>query len=194
MGHTPEQRDKHALCGAKKKNGEPCRAFAGQKTDHPGIGKCWKHGGNSPSHKKHALAIEAQRQMIVLSEPVAQQPLESLLELHSRAVGQVAFAHSRIVKMSPEEYASAQGQLFLKMYTDERDRLGRIAEVCVKAGVQVKMLELQEAEAQQLTFFLDAVLDRLNLTEEQQHALPEAIDRALPLIEGEAREVLTTIA
>ena len=36
-------------CGAKKKNGETCRAAAGQGTRHIGTGRCKFHGGNAAS-------------------------------------------------------------------------------------------------------------------------------------------------
>lgn len=32
-------------CGAKKRAGGTCRQFAGERTAHPGEGKCWRHGG-----------------------------------------------------------------------------------------------------------------------------------------------------
>lgn len=35
-------------CGAKTKSGKPCRHFAGMRTDHPGEGRCWLHGGATP--------------------------------------------------------------------------------------------------------------------------------------------------
>ena len=59
--------------------------------------------------------------MIVLSEPQSDKdPLHTLLDLHARAAGQVSFAYQRIKDMTPDEYASPEGQMFLKMYTDER--------------------------------------------------------------------------
>ena len=36
------------LCGAKKKSGGTCGNTAGKKTDHPGLGRCWLHGGATP--------------------------------------------------------------------------------------------------------------------------------------------------
>jgi rubredoxin len=41
-GNTSEQRDHLStpLCGARKKTGEECRAFAGQGTPHLGVGNC----------------------------------------------------------------------------------------------------------------------------------------------------------
>lgn len=35
------------LCGAKTRSGKPCKNPAGLRTQHPGTGKCYKHGGNS---------------------------------------------------------------------------------------------------------------------------------------------------
>jgi hypothetical protein len=64
MPHTPEQRDKQPLCGAKKKkkkkkkkNGEKCRAFAGQGTAHFGYGRCRFHLGNTQTHGRGWVGI-----------------------------------------------------------------------------------------------------------------------------------------
>jgi len=35
-------------CGAKTRSGKPCGYPAGYKTDHPGEGKCYLHGGRTP--------------------------------------------------------------------------------------------------------------------------------------------------
>ena len=59
MPHTPEQRNRHALCEAKKKNGDKCRLFAGQGTSHSGVGRCKYHLGNSKNHEAHAVRVEA---------------------------------------------------------------------------------------------------------------------------------------
>jgi methylphosphotriester-DNA--protein-cysteine methyltransferase len=189
MGYTSEQRDSLStpLCLAKKKNGTLCRAFAGQGTDHLGIGRCKYHGGATSSHKKHARAVEIQRQMIVLSEPSDTDPLNSLLELHSRAAGQVSYAFQRIKDMTPDDFASAEGQMFLKMYTDERERLARIAEVCARAGIEDKLLKIQERQFAVLVRWFDEILGSLDLTERQLDRLPAAIDAAQPILEGKAR-------
>jgi hypothetical protein len=191
MGYTSAQRNSLStpLCKAKKKNGELCRAFAGQGTDHLRIGRCKYHGGSTASHRQHATAIEAQRQMIVLSDVTERDPHGTLLEMHNRAHAQTRWAEQRIKNMTPEDHASPEGQTFLKMYFEERERLGRIAEVCVKAGVQIKMLEIQEAQTVILVQWFDAVLSRLNLNEKQLDAIPAALDAAAPFLEGRAREL-----
>src|SRR5438045_1467314 len=39
LAYTPDQKDRHGICGAKKKSGEPCRNFAGLGTPHKGVGR-----------------------------------------------------------------------------------------------------------------------------------------------------------
>lgn len=40
-------REPKQICGAHTEKG-PCRQPAGARTDHPGDGKCWLHGGRTP--------------------------------------------------------------------------------------------------------------------------------------------------
>ena len=41
-----KRREPHAVCGAHaRRTGKPCRHPAGFRTDHPGEGRCWLHGG-----------------------------------------------------------------------------------------------------------------------------------------------------
>jgi hypothetical protein len=43
-------RDDQKLCGfPKTQSGRPCRNYRGFKTDHPGYGRCYKHGGMAPN-------------------------------------------------------------------------------------------------------------------------------------------------
>lgn len=74
MPVTPEQRSMHDLCGAKKKNGELCRAYAGQGTDHPGVGRCKFHLGNAPNLKKHAAKQQEADRRVRRSDPDRPKP------------------------------------------------------------------------------------------------------------------------
>jgi hypothetical protein len=77
-------------CGAEKRQ-EPygyCGLPAGWGTDHPGIGKCRKHGGNTRNHRRAAKREEAEgeAQRMVALAGVDQDPIEHLLEsLHLAA-------------------------------------------------------------------------------------------------------------
>src|SRR4051794_38899789 len=60
---------RHALCGATKKNGEPCGNLAGTGTTHSGTGPCKWHGGATPSAQKRA-ALEVAKQDAGALSPV----------------------------------------------------------------------------------------------------------------------------
>lgn len=49
MCPAKEPRPHAPLCGAPNKRGNgTCKQTAGSRTDHPGQGRCWLHGGRSP--------------------------------------------------------------------------------------------------------------------------------------------------
>src|SRR4051794_2422133 len=48
-----------ALCGAQRRNGDPCRRPAGWGTQHAGYGACKLHGGSTPNGHVHAAKLEA---------------------------------------------------------------------------------------------------------------------------------------
>src|SRR4051812_48589995 len=93
MAHTPEQRSAQQLCGARKKNGTLCRAFAGQGTDHPGYGKCKYHFGSSPSHRKHAAVAKAKQRIIEsgIGTPIDISPGMALLMAVRLSAGHLSF-------------------------------------------------------------------------------------------------------
>jgi hypothetical protein len=48
--------DRH--CGAKTREGPPCVRGKGERTGHPGEGRCWLHGGNSKTtHGAYASVL-----------------------------------------------------------------------------------------------------------------------------------------
>jgi hypothetical protein len=61
-----QRRAAHPKCGrpCKTKNGAPCENAAGQRTNHVGVGACWKHGGNGGRPVKHGLYSKIERPRI----------------------------------------------------------------------------------------------------------------------------------
>lgn len=51
------------ICGAERRKGGPCTYGAGERTTHPGQGKCWRHGGTKPGDKrlKHGKRSKVKR-------------------------------------------------------------------------------------------------------------------------------------
>jgi hypothetical protein len=144
---TPEQRDQVPLCGARKKNRELCRAFAGQGTNHPGTGRCKYHGGSTPNHGKRAITQEMKRRMVTMGEPDEDiTAIGALLSELYASTGHVAWLRQQIADMSPEHLGTVEGQAIISLYSSERDRKTKIAKMATEAGVdeaQVRVAETQ---------------------------------------------------
>ena len=115
MPPTREQRDAHQLCGAKTKSGSPCRMFAGQGTSHVGIGRCFRHGGASPNHEKHAAKISLQQRLHSEAEALTgeeAQPHRVLKNLLQQTGGRLRWLDKEIAR---EHSAEAE-----RMFKQER--------------------------------------------------------------------------
>src|SRR5215213_1628910 len=121
MAMTSEKRSTYKLCGAKKKNGEKCRNFAGQGTDHLGIGRCKFHFGNARNHKIHAAKVEAMQRMAWGGEAIEMHPHEALLQMLYLAAGHVAFLREMIG--TAEDLESNKTVYLVRLYGEERDRV-----------------------------------------------------------------------
>lgn len=178
MAHTPQQREAHPLCGAKKKNGDTCRAFAGQGTDHRGVGRCKNHGGSTRTHKQHAVVTEAKRRMVKLGEPVPGiQPHQALLALLRATAGHCAWLHREVGGL--EDLSSHEGRVIVELYDSERDRLTRIAKACSDVGVADRDIRIHEQEAALFATAVDRAAEAIGMDASTRRQLHEEIARAL---------------
>lgn len=71
------------VCGAWRRDEDPCDAPAGLGTSHPGYGRCQQHYGDTPRHRIRAAELEAiakaEHVATVLGLPVALDVPEELL-------------------------------------------------------------------------------------------------------------------
>lgn len=178
--HTSEQRDHLStpLCGAKKKDGSRCRAFAGQGTDHSGTGKCRWHGGATTSHRKHAVTVEAKRRMITMGQPLeAVTAPEALMGLLRSSAGHVAWLAEEVAAL--DSLAGHDAQVLVSLYDSERDRLTRVGEACIRAGVAESIVRVQQAHvAATLQAIRDAARD-IGLNRDELQALGVALRKRL---------------
>jgi hypothetical protein len=188
MAHTREQRDKlrTPLCGARTRGtGQPCRLFAGQGTDHLGIGRCSRHGGSTQTHRTHAIGVEITRRMVALAQPIedvtAPEVLERLLFV---SAGYVAILEHEVA--SAGELGTKQADATVRLWNEERDRLARISEQCVRSGISERMVRIKEAEAAVMMATVKGVLDELRLTSGQRQAVGPALRKhAARLAQGD---------
>jgi hypothetical protein len=158
VAHTSEQRDHLStpLCGAKKRNGETCRAFAGQGTDHKGVGRCKNHGGSTRTHKSNAIVVEAKRRMVKLGEPVPGiEPHEALLAVLRATAGHVAWLHREVAGL--EDLASQESRVVVTLYDNEagalaeqrtrRDKVRMARDEAVQELARIREERFQERHA-----------------------------------------------
>ena len=179
MPHTPEQRDRHALCGARRKNGEPCRKFAGEGTNHPGVGRCRFHLGNSKNHEAHAVRVEAQRRLIEFGQPMVIEPTEALLSVLHLSAGHLAWVRDKLAGL--DDKTTFEGQVLMRLWNEERDRVARISKAALDAGVAERQVRLAEHYGEQLARLLSAIFEdpELGLNGRQRAQLPDTLRRHL---------------
>jgi hypothetical protein len=173
---TPEQRNRHAMCGAKKRNGETCRAYAGQGTDHPGTGACKFHGGATRNHGKSAVKQELTRRMVTLGEPVENVTAVSALlsELYA-STGHVEWLRQEIATMSKDDLGTIEGLAIVRLYDTERDRKTRIAKLCSEAGVDEAAVRVAEAQVTILGNALQRACDTAGIDDTTKRRIGAAL-------------------
>lgn len=179
-GHTSEQRDNLStpLCGAKKRDGSKCRAFAGQGTDHPGIGTCRWHGGATAAHKKHAVALDARQRMARFGTPIENiSAPEALMGLLRASAGHVAFLLEEVTAL--DALASHEAQVIVDLYDRERDRLVRVSEACVRAGVAEHVISMEQGQAAMTVRAVRDAAGDVGLNRTQLQALGVALRKRL---------------
>jgi hypothetical protein len=189
MGHTSEQRDKHALCGAKSRTtGNPCRKFAGEGTDHRGYGNCKYHGGNSPNGKKYGLKLEAKRRMVTLGAPIDDiSPEQALLAVLRATAGHVSWLHGEIGLI--EDVSSCDAEVIFRLYDTERDRLARIGDACARAGIAEWQVKVAASQVEVIGRSLAAACEQAGLSEAQRRAVGAALRKELAAHAAESPEV-----
>jgi hypothetical protein len=177
-GHTPEQRSQHALCGAKKRDGSLCRAFAGQGTDHSGIGVCKFHGGNTTAHRQRAVAIEATRRMVKFGQPVRDaQPTSVLLAELAATAGAVEWLRAEVGAL--QDLGTHEASVLVRLLAEERDRSVRVAEACIRSGVAEAQVRVLESQVIQTVVAIRHAAQAIGLSNSQIQALGAALREQL---------------
>jgi hypothetical protein len=174
---TSEERSEYPLCGARKKNGERCRSFAGQGTDHLGTGPCKFHLGNSKNHRLHAAKVEAQAKAAQFGELYDLEPVEALLWMVRMSAGQVRYLQ-REIEEAGDKFETAAAT---RLWNEERDRLARISKAAIHGGVAERAIVLAERTGTAIGEVLRNVFwdPELGLTRDQRERLPDLLRRHL---------------
>lgn len=162
-------RDSTTCCWISKSGRPPCRHWKGFRTNHPGIGACFLHGGNSPPHVISAEREMARRAVQTLGLPVDISPQEALLREVHRTAGHVEFLGQIVANMPQEELTwgqesktegiahtgkrvlseefRARPSIWYRMYQEERRHLVEVCRTAIACGIAEREVRLREAQA-----------------------------------------------
>lgn len=187
-------------CNARTKSGTTCRKPAGAGTNHPGIGRCKHHLGNTQLNQVRAakeLAIQRGGELDL-------DPLEALLLTVRRAAmwericaqhaadltdDELVVTHKRertVLHGDRDSYVETSNQTDLNIWLREHhkalDQLARLAKCAKDAGVQDRLVRLEECMVILQADAFKLLLDLLGVADHPD--APKAMRAALELIQG----------
>jgi hypothetical protein len=185
---SAKARNKQPLCGAKRRSdGKKCRNFAGFKTDHAGVGRCFLHGGSTRTHKRHAVKVEAERLTArEFGKPKRVMPGAALMEMLETAYGLVHWLANELAKH--KDLTTFEARVLVQAHAQERDRVAHIAKTALDAGVQERQILLAERWGELIARAIEGILGDLNLTSGQKQSVPTVVRRHLMLMAGDPEE------
>jgi len=200
----PQTRGTGWYCGAQKRDGtgETCKLRAGHGTDHPGVGRCRRHGGNTDSHRAAAREEIAERAVVTYGLPVEIDARAALEQELWRTAGHVAWLQALIQSQGTDDlkqyapagtYKSAvdgedralvweRPSIWLDLYHRERKHLRSVAKDCAAVGVEERRVRLAELLGGQIAGIIGAVLRDLDVFDDPR--APDVVRKHLAVIEG----------
>lgn len=181
-------------CGAKGRNGTPCKRPAGTGTDHVGIGYCKHHGGSTPTHIKAANKQKAEIAVATYGLPREIDPHAALIEELHRTAGHVAWLSDMIgqferdkdlIQTSFSEHGSVDSPaVWVEMYDRERRHFASVAKTCISVGIEERRVRLAEQQGELMAQVIRGIFTDLDIpiTEEVQ----SVVRRNLTVIQGGA--------
>ncbi|MEU8199526.1 hypothetical protein AB0C10_37655 [Microbispora amethystogenes] len=180
-GHVCCDRNK---CHADKRDegGGYCHQPAGWGTEHVGVGRCRKHGGNTPSHRAAARQEHARRAVVTYGLPREIDPAAALLEEVHRTAGHVAWLNAKVSEMEEgdlvwgvtEEVDKSSGEfpgtdttkaakpnIWLELYRQERKHLVEVSAAAIRSGVDAALVRLTEQQGAILAGVVSRTADGL---------------------------------
>lgn len=172
-------------CTAKAKStGQRCK-----RRPIPGGNVCVKHGGRAPQTiNAAARRVEERKALLALETfglPRTVDPHTALLEELHRTAGAVDWLGAVVADIEQRKLVwgrtressgedsgtttwGAGPNAYVELWHRERKHLLDVARICIAVGIEERRVRMAEAAGQQLAGVVRAVLDRLELTDEQR--------------------------
>ncbi len=186
----PVDENGRKICGSQRTDGSGkiCKKDAGAGTDHVGWGRCKHHLGATPMVSKAAYRAMA----AAMGDPEEIDPATAIARTISQTAGHVTWLHRQIAgfklpegqKIGEDGVETIVGMtpnqaMWWKVYGEERDRLVKMSEVALRAGLAKRQLDLAVEQGERLANAVDRILSGLGLTQEQLNRVPDVVPAAL---------------
>lgn len=166
-----------------------CQMQAGYRTDHLGVGRCYRHGGNTPTHERGAKVELARIACETLGIPIETDPVVALTNRLWEAEGDLCFYREQVIALGAEvtETEESGGEwgatkhvphVLVTLYHQAQERSAKIAAECIKAGIEEKRLQLDQVRAAEVFRCVTEALKAMDLAdrlEEFRHGFAAAI-------------------
>lgn len=162
-----------------------CRSAAGGGTDHLGVGRCAKHGGNTIKGRREAALLAAH----AYANKRGVTPWQALLEEVQRCAGAVAWLDWKVGQAPTDDalLSSEPGGYapWVAMRERERDRMAKVAKMTMDAGVASALVARAEVSGAATARVLMNTVSALGLTDEQMDLARGIMRRELLAIASE---------
>lgn len=187
-----------ALLESGPNRGLLCDAPAGSGTSHPGVGLCYRHGGETERGRREGAWIVAH----AFARALDVTPWEGLLTAVRIAAGKVAFCESKLAQAEvdrqlepPSENAvseagrtqDAQGtnlHYWVKQSELWHDKLARVSQMAISAGVAERLVRQLELEAQLMLRATSLTFEELGLSDDVRERALGIMARNLVALEA----------
>lgn len=197
-----------AACGAKKRDGEACRA-----RPIKGGTRCVRHGGAAPQVQAKAAerVIEANARGIlgrIDPDQPRENPVETLLNLIHGKTAEVSWLRGKVQALQDEDLVwglvqhdtgvgpegpidketfKAEQSIWWRLLREAENQLANWITMALKAGVDERRVRIVEAQGSLVAGAIKAILDGLNLTPEQTALIPVLVPQALRQLTGDTQ-------
>lgn len=199
-----------AICGADTKRGTPCKNAPGEGTEHPGVGPCKSHDFGWATQRADTKVERYARPLLakLTGYDIDVNPMDGLLMCVRITAAEVAYFSERIAALGEEAIvmrpsvtrttAKQKGKetekqvvrvereeelnLWMKARRASMRDHAHFCKMALDAGIDERMVRVQESVGEALAGAVRSILDDLRLTKEQRDIAPEIVRRHLRLI------------
>jgi hypothetical protein len=160
-----------------------CDQGRGQRTGHPGTGRCWLHGGTSPHGEQLARREMAENVLASLGIPDRVDPVASLLEAVRvaawRELGLRQMLQVRPTLFGPDHLGEGRPDVVAGMHAEALEQRAKISTMAINAGLDERIVRLAERQGEVIHRILTAALDAAGVSGEARTKAEEAVIREL---------------